>query len=686
MASPYQQQVFQRKLIYLGLVVFLLGASLLWRRYVVEARARELALLEETKGEVHLVDSAIRLGLFGSRGLVTCVLWMSAIERQKKNQWGELELYVDSLTTLQPHFITPWLFQSWNLAYNVSVESDRVRDKYFYVSRGIQLLANGERQNRFNPDLRRDIGFYHQHKICQSDESNTMRSLFQLSCIAPKDRNPEDFRDDKGEIKWEFFKKFCQDHPQLVRRLHSPPLPYDPRHEYPKFRCTTAQEVVQFLEDNHNIPSLFIQKEDDLEAWRKGAIIPVENDLRRFPVLPRDRAPDERDRVFDHEEWTEEKLAQTVGSTELDGFDAYQVARAWYGYSQEAVPPPGDIPGESQQPRDRRRERLPKHMASAIFRSSPARAQTYVAERLEEEGWFDREPFTITGWFQREGGDQSIQVGGGHEWAQNAWEKASRMWDEYGRRNHLWFENEADKQNMIDRANAFRTKFNLRPYDRAPQINEQLLNEEDRKNLHALRFLGDFDTTRQITNFPSFQMRARVEGKPKTIQARKRFYQAEHLRLVARKLEQALQKYEDPQGLQAWREVLEENPEYRADSFIQEQAYEVQLKYLRLWGEGGDQRTSAFLEHRDNLVRDLALEAFLGQAISPAPLGADWALLGSYAQSKALLPRVAIDGPFDKDSKGQPFVPQQIRDLVKQRRGLAQPPADAAAKGQKPAP
>src|SRR5262245_49428993 len=111
MASPAQQQIFQRKLIYLGSVVVLLLVSLLWRKYVVETKAQELALLDQSHGDVEVLGSAVRLGLSGSRGLVTCALWYTAYEKQKKNQWNELELIVRTLTKLQPHFITPWLFQ-----------------------------------------------------------------------------------------------------------------------------------------------------------------------------------------------------------------------------------------------------------------------------------------------------------------------------------------------------------------------------------------------------------------------------------------------------------------------------------------------------------------------------------------------------------------------------------------------
>ena len=130
----------------------------------------------------------------GSRGAAVTILWKAAIDKQMKNEWNELELIVRSLTKLQPHFLTPWLFQSWNLAYNVSVESDRVKDKYFYITRGIELLAQGERLNRDNPDMRRWIGFYLQNKFGVADETNTLRSLYQLSCIDPQEREPSRFR------------------------------------------------------------------------------------------------------------------------------------------------------------------------------------------------------------------------------------------------------------------------------------------------------------------------------------------------------------------------------------------------------------------------------------------------------------------------------------------------------------
>src|SRR5207244_13095150 len=141
MARRVQQQALVRKVVYLVLSLVLFTASLMHRRFVVIPQAYNLQLREEARGEVELTSSAVRLTLTGLRGVTTCFLWQAAIDKQKRHEWNELELLVRSITKIQPYFASPWLFQSWNLAFNVAVECDRVRDKYFYITRGLELLA-----------------------------------------------------------------------------------------------------------------------------------------------------------------------------------------------------------------------------------------------------------------------------------------------------------------------------------------------------------------------------------------------------------------------------------------------------------------------------------------------------------------------------------------------------------------
>src|SRR6476646_8715091 len=99
MASPFQQRALRRKLIYAALILVLGTAAWGWRyadftafgMHVkgVDAQAHELSIREQSRGEVDLVGAVVRLTTMGSRGLATCVMWMDAMDAQKKNQWNE---------------------------------------------------------------------------------------------------------------------------------------------------------------------------------------------------------------------------------------------------------------------------------------------------------------------------------------------------------------------------------------------------------------------------------------------------------------------------------------------------------------------------------------------------------------------------------------------------------------------
>ena len=120
-------------------------------KWTIQEQSDRLDLNELSQGDVELSGSAIRLLLTGSRGFAVAALWISAqdnAEAARVEQTG-IDCQVSDQTAAA--FRPPWLFQSWNLAYNVSVEMDRLNDMYFYIARGINLLAEGESINRNNP-------------------------------------------------------------------------------------------------------------------------------------------------------------------------------------------------------------------------------------------------------------------------------------------------------------------------------------------------------------------------------------------------------------------------------------------------------------------------------------------------------------------------------------------------------
>ena len=123
MATPLLQKTRQRKMIYFGAIIVLFTVSLIHREFVVKELAKSLQLTEQSRGEVELTGSAVRLSLIGSRGLVVTALWYSAFDKQKRHEWNELDLLIQSITKLQPHFVTPWLYQSWNISFNWSEDT-----------------------------------------------------------------------------------------------------------------------------------------------------------------------------------------------------------------------------------------------------------------------------------------------------------------------------------------------------------------------------------------------------------------------------------------------------------------------------------------------------------------------------------------------------------------------------------
>jgi hypothetical protein len=716
MASPLQQQARVRKLAYGVAILVLFTAAWAWRTYSVNAQAHDLALLEEQRGEVELLGSVVRLSLTGSRGLATCYLWVELKDRQVRNEWNEVEVLARSLTKLQPHFVSPWLFQSWNLAYNVSVEADRVADKYFYISRGIDLAAAGERQNGHHPDLRWSVGWYLQHKICQSDETNTLRSLLQLSCIPPNERDPARFwlvSDGRQELNLEEFGKFCRDHPQLVRRLKEGMRREYLRDQRLQFTVQSPRELVQFLADNRRVPSLF----EDVPgaapgAWQERPRV-LRPEYERFPLLP---PP-----MDDKRQWTRETPLElrdgvlTAGQDLLDRHDGYSIARSWYVFALEPLPESEwfhdldlPVPGSWQPIRDRTRERRPKYMTIIIFRDYPSKAQSMAAERLEQEGWFefeDRGGWDASDWIEetafKPAGDRDAwrqklrsweqefkRLGGDEKWARDAWTQAQRYWKEHGERNGLKFRSEIEEERTAQLAQAFDRKFNcFRGV--IPQVREETLSDEDRRGFHAHMFFFEYDRNRHMTNYPHHYTTATVEMRPETVRARKLFFDAETLRLAASPL-RALKKYEEPEALAGWRDkVLLANKDYRRDLFNQEYTFVVQVKYLALLN---DLHGRAF----DRQAAQVVLMPWAPPGAGAVPVN----LLGwlekrtdqptggrGKAASGAGVQHVLqhtgtnplFGGPFDvNDDEGHPLIEQEVRERVMQRRypGLqGKPPA-----------
>lgn len=686
MANVYQQAANRRKLIYLSTIGVLLLSTLVVRgtikvpipgvkevayEHSIEGRARRHELTELSQGDAELGGSAVQLLLTGSRGLAVCVLWNHAIEKQKKQEWSEMDIAVKSITKLQPHFTAPWLFQSWNITYNVSVEMDRLNDMYFYIARGISIIAEGEALNRNNPDLRYNIGFYYQNKFGVSDKVTTLRCLYQLSCIPEEDRDAERLLNPDRTINTEKFEAFCKANPQLIRRLKTIRVSPDGSEQRARPLVSRPEGIIAFLRTNKKLPSRY-----------KPGTKELNDRLRQFPVLP-------------------ELQDQPVVTKELDyrtefgdhESDAFLVSRSWYALANVAIPPPNPIPtGENTNP-DPFKYRIPKRPTLIVFRQGPVRAQTYHAERLTKEAWFDRDPYELDDvnqdsepWIRKldpDGKPVSVKLTTPTV-AQDAWKDSSARWREHGRANGLYLE-----PTNVSMYTALANQYCQRHPDRGvgmlpdAMTAEEASNEEYRKQHEAMMAINGYYTSRQVTQYETFDIESQAMSSDDGMLALKLFHRAEKADREEQRLDKAAALYE--QAFAAWKRVLNKQDcrasgannansgytqcrDFRDLERYQEDMYEKSMKYMQVSEVlNRSERRAATL-----WVHDLLSQANTVTTRNPFLAAGNLNVLFDRTDSLKRVTPIALPGPLDgdADSDGKPWVSDMVKLRVKEKLGL----------------
>jgi len=163
-----------KRFLLLGLAaVLLVGVAQIQR--VLNHDRKELGLTRiEPLENMPPVLAFTTQALGGFRGLIANALWIRASDLQDEDKFFEMAQLADWITKLEPHYVQVWLFQGWNMAYNISVKFKDFNDRWRWVKRGIELLRDDGL--RFNPNetlIYRELAWFYQHKIGQNlDDAN----------------------------------------------------------------------------------------------------------------------------------------------------------------------------------------------------------------------------------------------------------------------------------------------------------------------------------------------------------------------------------------------------------------------------------------------------------------------------------------------------------------------------------
>jgi hypothetical protein len=187
--------MFLRKIIYLAAIGVVLGLLYLFGHpstadapgqkgspggILAQYRNRKDVGLSQTQlGQIDPTSETIKLATFGLRGVAALVLWEKANEYKMKEDWTNFAATLNQIIKVQPHFISVWIHQAWNISYNTSVEFDDYRERYRWVIKGIEYLKKGIEYNQYEPRLVWETAWTISQKIGRADEHKYYRRLFK---------------------------------------------------------------------------------------------------------------------------------------------------------------------------------------------------------------------------------------------------------------------------------------------------------------------------------------------------------------------------------------------------------------------------------------------------------------------------------------------------------------------------
>jgi hypothetical protein len=167
-----------------GVVPWLLlfGGALL--AIALEARLRATRRRELPAAQVYAAQliwvQYVMVGLGGFRGVIAETLWLRAGWLQEQGRYFEQVQLAEWITALDPRATDAWVFNAWNLAYNISAMMPRHADRVAWVAAGVSLLR--DRALAANPHearLYRELGWLYQNKI--GDDTDPAHMLYKLS-------------------------------------------------------------------------------------------------------------------------------------------------------------------------------------------------------------------------------------------------------------------------------------------------------------------------------------------------------------------------------------------------------------------------------------------------------------------------------------------------------------------------
>jgi len=155
-----------KKILFIALAGALLFASGRVQNSLNQIRKEQAFTIAEPLQNAPPLLAFTTVALGGFRGLISNYLWIRANNLQQDDKFFEAAQLANWITDLEPRFSQVWIFQAWNMAFNISVKFKDFGDRWHWVQNGISLLR--DKALVYNPDnvqIHQQLSWFFQMKM-----------------------------------------------------------------------------------------------------------------------------------------------------------------------------------------------------------------------------------------------------------------------------------------------------------------------------------------------------------------------------------------------------------------------------------------------------------------------------------------------------------------------------------------
>jgi len=158
----------KQSVLIIAAIILLLAAGMMQRPLEQSAGNSQLMQSDDLTAKNHPHVALLTTLPGGLRAPLVTYLWIRAENLKNEGKYFDAMQLADVICTFQPHFDGVWMFQSWNMAWNIAGAVQTPEERWLWINNGLSLLR--DKAIQYNPHslrMYKELGWIFYSKLGQ---------------------------------------------------------------------------------------------------------------------------------------------------------------------------------------------------------------------------------------------------------------------------------------------------------------------------------------------------------------------------------------------------------------------------------------------------------------------------------------------------------------------------------------